>query len=93
METAAKGIKIVIEPDTIMYISISSSKSGYNYASVVSKMSEDDYMNVSYEWKDGDKVPDFAMEIMGIMQSKKMNSGIVKGQEKAYEEYASKRSE
>ena len=90
---ADKGIKVNISPETIVYISISSSKSGYNYASVVAKFSENDYMNVSYEWKDGDNVPDFAMAIMGIMQSKKMTSGIVPGQEKAYEEYASRKSE
>ena len=91
MATATKGLKIMVEPSTIMYISISSSKSGYNYASVVSKMGDEDYMNISYEWKDGEVVPDFALEIMSIMQSKKMNSGIVPGQEKAYAEYASKR--
>jgi hypothetical protein len=53
-----------------MYTSIRKSKSGYNYATVGIKRGEDQFVNIDYEWK-GEKVPDFAMDMLGFMQSNK----------------------
>ena len=91
----AKGLNINIVPETIMYISISSSKSGYNYASVVAKLGEDHFMNISYEWKEGDSVPDFAMEVMAILQAKRTTagkeiSGVMPGFEEEYNTWLSR---
>lgn len=94
----AKSIKFNIDSESIMYISISSSKSGYNYASVVAKLGEENYMNVSYEWKDSDVVPDFAMEVMAILQTKrtvasKEVSGVVPGFEEEFNAWVSRQFE
>ena len=91
----AKGIKLMIEPDSIMYVSISSSKSGYNYASVVAKLGDEHYMNVSYEWKDGETVPDFAMDVMAVLQTKRASAGkevtgVVPGFEEEYNNWLSR---
>ena len=94
----AKGIKLMIEPNTIMYVSISASKSGYNYASVVAKLGEDNYISVSYEWKDGETVPDFAMDIMAVLQTKRASAGkeiagVVPGFEEEYNNWLSRQFE
>jgi len=59
-----------INPDEVMHTSISKSKEGYNYASVVAKKGEGEYISINYEWK-GNVIPDFAFDLMGFIQSNK----------------------
>lgn len=72
---AKKEIKITFEVDKIMNVNLSSSKSGYNYASVSIKISDNNYMSVGYEWKTGDDetVPDFVMDLLSFIQKDKAN--------------------
>lgn len=64
----AKDLKITISAQTVMYVSISKSKDGYNTARCYVKVAEKEYLSVSYEWE-GDGVPGFAMDLMGFMQA------------------------
>ena len=65
----AKNLVITIIPDEIIGADISSSRD-YKYASVGVKISDNEYLRVSYEWK-GDTIPDFVMALMGWMQAEK----------------------
>ena len=71
---ASKDMKITIAADQVMYSNISKSKDGYNSARVVAKISDNEYMSVSYEWE-GSNVPDFAMNLMGFMQANEIEVG------------------
>jgi hypothetical protein len=83
-----KDFKINVKADEVMYTNISTSKDGYNSARIVVKRGDNEYMSVSYEWE-GDKVPGFAMDLMGFMKSGGMEkSGVWKGKEEAYEEFS-----
>ena len=72
---AKNNIKIDFDASSIMNVSLSSSKSGYNYASVSVKISDDNYMSVGYEWKDRDDaaVPDFVMDLLAFIKKDKAN--------------------
>ena len=72
---AKNGIKINFDAENIMNVSLSSSKSGYNYASVSVKISDDNYMSIGYEWKDKDEspVPDFVMDLLAFIKKDKAN--------------------
>lgn len=72
---AKKDIKITFDSEKIMYVSVSGSKSGYNYASVNIKISDDNYMSIGYEWKqkDGSDVPDFVMDLLSFISKDKAN--------------------
>jgi hypothetical protein len=85
---AAKKFSINIEPDEVVYSTISKSKDGYNSARVVVKTGEKEYMSISYEWE-GDSIPDFAMNLMSFMQANEMGTSVNKlGDD--YEEFAAK---
>jgi hypothetical protein len=87
----SKDFTVSISPDTVMYTNISKSKDGYNSARMVAKISDKEYMSISYEWE-GNGVPTFAMDLMGFMktQASAVNDGVWEGQEEAYEEFACK---
>lgn len=65
----AKNLVITIIPDEIIGADISRSRD-YKYASVGVKISDNEYLRVSYEWK-GDAIPDFVMALMIWMQADK----------------------
>jgi hypothetical protein len=70
---AAKKMNFSIDPDSVVFSTISKSKDGYNYARVVCKMGDNAYMSVNYEWE-GKDIPDFAMNLMGFMQANKLEN-------------------
>jgi len=84
-----KGMIIKIDPDQVLYTNISKSKDGYNSARVVAKVSEKEYMSVSYEWE-GDAIPDFAMNLMSFMQANEIELGVNEERASEYEEFAAK---
>ena len=84
-----KGMTIKIDPDQVLYTNISKSKDGYNSARVVVKVSEKEYMSVSYEWE-GDAIPDFAMNLMSFMQANAMEIGVSEDRAAEYEEFSCK---
>lgn len=73
----AKGnISLNISPDTIIGSEVM--KSGeYKYASVGIKVSDDEYIRISYEWK-GEGVPEFVMSIIGYISAHKEEVDISK---------------
>ena len=85
---ASKKFAVNIDPENVVYSTISKSKDGYNSARVVVKSGEKEYMSISYEWE-GDSIPDFAMNLMSFMQANDMGTTINKlGDD--YEEFAAK---
>ena len=84
-----KGMTIKIDPDQVLYTNISKSKDGYNSARVVVKVSDKEYMSVSYEWE-GDDIPDFAMNLMSFMQANAMEVGVNEERAAEYEEFSCK---
>jgi len=84
---ANKDMVIKIAADQVMFSNISKSKDGYNSARVVAKISDNEYMSVSYEWE-GTNVPDFAMTLMSFMQANAMELGTVEAYAEEYEEIA-----
>ncbi|RKZ10825.1 hypothetical protein DRQ25_01580 [Candidatus Fermentibacteria bacterium] len=86
----SKDFTVSVAPDTVMYTNISKSKDGYNSARMVAKISDKEYMSISYEWE-GSGVPAFAMDLMGFMKSQAAEEDIWEGQEEAYEEFAAKK--
>ena len=91
MASKSKGVSLSFDPEQIMHVNVSKSKSGYNYASVSVKVSDDNYMSVSYEWKDSDKgsVPDFVMDLLAYIQKDKANVELAS----EYKEFASRISD
>jgi len=80
-----KNLTITIVPDEIIGADISRSRD-YKYASVGVKVSDNEYLRVSYEWK-GDTIPDFVMALMGWMQANKEEFDKLKEEHaKEYEE-------
>jgi len=63
----AKNLNITIIPDQIVGADISRSRD-YKYASVGVKVTDNEYLRVSYEWK-GDSIPDFVMALMSWMSA------------------------
>lgn len=84
-----KGMTIKIDPDQVLYTNISKSKDGYNSARMVVKVSEKEYMSVSYEWE-GDAIPEFAMSLMSFMQANEMEIGVNEERASEYEEFSCK---
>lgn len=66
-----KNFVIKIEADEVMYTNFSTSKDGYNSASLVVKKADKEYMRVYYEWEGDGPVPSFAMDLMGFMTANK----------------------
>lgn len=85
---ASKKFAVNIDPEDVVYSTISKSKDGYNSARVVVKAGDKEYMSISYEWE-GDSIPDFAMNLMSFMQANEMGTTLNKLGED-YEEYAAK---
>lgn len=70
------NISLNVSPDTIIGSEVM--KSGeYKYASVGIKVSDDEYIRISYEWK-GDGVPEFVMGIIGYISANKEEVDISK---------------
>jgi hypothetical protein len=92
-EMAAKKsstFDLSVKAEDVMYTNISTSKNGYNSATMAIKKGENEYMSISYEWS-GDTIPGFAMDLMGFMKNQgKESSGIWEGKEEAYAEYSSR---
>ena len=65
---ADKIYSVTIDVDKVRSVNISRYSDGYNYANVSSKINDNEYMSISYEWK-GKDIPEFAMSIMDIMKS------------------------
>ena len=81
----AKNLVITIIPDEIIGADISRSRD-YKYASVGVKISDNEYLRVSYEWK-GDGIPDFVMSLMSWMSANQEEVGRRKEEcAKEYEE-------
>jgi hypothetical protein len=79
------GLTVSVDPNKVMYTNISTSKDGYNSASVVIKAAEKEYMRISYEWE-GKGIPGFAMDLMAFMKQNSMETAKV--QDEYAEEYA-----
>lgn len=63
-----KDYSVGINLKNVKNTNISRYSDGYNYASLGCAMGENEYMNISYEWK-GKHIPEFAMSVMDIMKS------------------------
>lgn len=79
-----KNMSVTIDPEKVMYTNISKSKDGYNYARIVVKMDDKEYMSISYEWE-GNSIPDFAMNLMSFMQANEITAGVVEEYAEEYE--------
>lgn len=62
-----KQYSVSLDPTKLMGANISRYSDGYSYANVSFKMSDKERMSVSYEWQ-GSDIPEFAMNVMDIMQ-------------------------
>ena len=81
------GLTLQLSPEEVVYVNISTSKSGYNYATVgVRRGQDDDYISLSYEWR-GKKVPDTVMDMMSFI---KENDAMITANLEANKEIASK---
>ena len=69
-----KGFTITVDPDKVVHTTISKS-SDYSAARMAIKLDDKAYMSVSVEWE-GDVIPDFAMNMMGMMTANKEKSGV-----------------
>jgi hypothetical protein len=88
---AKKDFNIKIKAEDIMYTNISTSKDGYNSARMVIKRDDSEYLSVSCEWE-GDKIPSFALDLMGFMKANKPEvSGILPGKEDDYKKFIDKK--
>lgn len=68
MTMADKKYTLGFKSGEIVHVGMHKSKSGYNYASVGIKRGKDQFMSISYEWE-GDRLPDFVMDIMSYFNS------------------------
>ena len=57
-----------IDVKKVKNVSISRYANGYNYARVHSKIADNEYMDIHYEWE-GKEIPEFAMQAMEIMKA------------------------
>ena len=64
-----KDLIIKIMPDEVIGVDISKSRD-YKYASVGVRVSDNEYLRVSYEWK-GDGIPDFVVGLMQFISANK----------------------
>ncbi len=86
MASKKKNMNIVVDPEKVVYSNISKTQD-YNTARMVVKVADKEYMTISYEWE-GDKVPDFAMNLMGFMVANEIEtSGVWPGKEAEYTEF------
>jgi len=88
-----KSFTVTIDPDEVVYTNISTSKEGYNYARIVTKKAENEYLSISYEWE-SKNIPGFVMDLMGFMKSNMVeNANVWPGREEDYEEFSKESSE
>ena len=85
----ASNYTVDIDVNKVKSVNISRYSDGYNYASVSSRITDDEYMSVSYEWR-GKEIPEFAMNVMEIIKSLGMEKAAVDEDISAYLERASK---
>ena len=78
-----KDLIIKIISDDIIGVDISRSRD-YKYASVGVKVSDNEYLRISYEWK-GEGIPDFVLGLMQFIQANKEE--VDKQKEEHAEEY------
>lgn len=78
MADKQKQYNLNLDPSKVRGANISRYSDGYSYASVSFKMSDKEFMSVNYEWQ-GSDIPEFAMNVMEIMQSlgKKEQASVV----------------
>lgn len=65
-----KPFNLQFDSDNIMNVSMTKSKSGYNYVSVGIKLADNQYISIGYEWQ-GDNIPDFAMDMLSYLSADK----------------------
>lgn len=65
---ADNDFNVGINVKTVKNVSISRYSDGYNYANVSSKVGDNEYMSIHYEWK-GKQIPEFALNVMEIMKA------------------------
>jgi len=82
----AQPINISITPDEIIGSEINRN-GDYKYASIVIKKSDNEYMRISYEWKDDINVPEFVMSLMSWITSARNDEEVIKFIEEHTEEY------
>ena len=64
------NLTISVASDTIRGIEVM--KSGnYKYARLSAKVSEDEYVSISYEWKGENYIPEFVMTLMQYIKANK----------------------
>jgi hypothetical protein len=81
---AKKDYKVGIDIKKVNSVNISRYADGYNYASISSRISDNEFMNINYEWK-GKTIPEFALNAMEIMKALGMEkAGVIEGQEEEY---------
>ena len=84
---------VSVNAEDVMYTNISTSKNGYNSATMAIKTGDNEYMSISYEWQGGG-IPGFAMDLMGFMKKQGMeSSGVWEGKEDAYTEFSHRHEE
>lgn len=77
-----------IDKNKVLYTSISTNSDGYNYASIAMKEADNEYINISYEWRSSG-IPGFVMDLMEFMKKNNVEtSGIWPGKENEYKELA-----
>ena len=83
----SKDFGVSVDPKEVVHTNISTSSDGYNYASILIKKADKEYMRISYEWA-GDNIPGFALDLMKFMKDSSIEtSGVWSDMEKAFEEY------
>ena len=86
----SKDFTVNVDPKSVMYTSINTSRDGYNSARMVTKVADKQYMSISFEWE-GSGVPDFALDLMDFMKTNNVEtSGVWEGHEESYEEFSCK---
>jgi len=86
---ANKDYAVNIMVDQVKSVNISRYADGYNYASISSKVADNEYMSIHYEWK-GKQIPEFALQAMDIMKALGMEKGSVDEDMATYLERAAK---
>jgi len=82
----AQPINISITPDEIIGSEINRS-GDYKYANIGIKKSDNEYMRISYEWKDDTNIPEFVMSLMSWITSARNDEEVIKFIEEHTEEY------
>ena len=88
---ASKGMTLSIKPEQVMATNIRRTKEGYNSASMVIMLGENEYMHIGYEWQ-GKDITDTAMDFMGFMSANKEEiEAAIEEHKESYAEYSAKK--